>query len=281
MRLNKFILVSSLCLLVWVSAQAQDKLAHLESWAGKYPSVDGKPLRTFFRLPEVRQPLLKSLGQNYYNRLLSEYSVESQIEILDNCLIITMCKAHFCPDEYVIVAVDLSSNAIHIGFWSEENTKKGKSKLTRFSTYGDYSDLPDNVLKRFPEDLDFQAMEQALLLWRAKITQCGDTYITQSVNEPNTFIEFRGNVQIHIRPTPLTEADILNGVEWKGNSSISGIRVWRRYQNGKWSEWVDGDPFGGALLALALRQVQGRWTLNARGNVTQTLSVVRCSDIPD
>jgi hypothetical protein len=120
-------------------AEAQSKFAHLKTWVGKYPTdSDTKPVRRFFALPEVRDPLQKLLDQKDLQRLTKEYSVETPIELIDNYLVIHVCKPHDCDGENATLAINMDNGAIHVGIWD------GKDKKWHSSSGSD-KDLPKKI----------------------------------------------------------------------------------------------------------------------------------------
>jgi hypothetical protein len=119
--------------------EAQGKFAHLKEWVGKYPTdQDKKPVRRFFALPEVQGPLQKLLDQKDLQRLTKEYSVETPIELIDNYLVIHVCKPHDCDGENATLAINIDDGAIHVGIWD------GKDKKWHSSSGSD-KDLPKKI----------------------------------------------------------------------------------------------------------------------------------------
>jgi hypothetical protein len=119
--------------------EAQSKFTHLKTWVGKYPTdSDRKPVRRFFDLPEVRGPLQKLLDKQDLQRLTKEYGVETPIELIDNYLVIHVCKPHDCDTENATLAINLDNGAIHVGIWD------GKDKRWHSSSGSD-KDLPKKV----------------------------------------------------------------------------------------------------------------------------------------
>ena len=102
------------------------------------------------------------------------------------------------------------------------------------------------------------------------------------VKDFGRFIEARG-LEYNIRSTgPLTEADRLNGFEWKGHFSVS-IGVHRYYQGGRWGAW--GDPVG-AYVSFNITRFKGEWYLHGgpfelrSEPIPPQLQPITCSNIP-
>ena len=107
---------------------------------------------------------------------------------------------------------------------------------------------------------------QAKQYWDKNVKQCGSRYFQLDFSlygGSGGYREYKGFAYI-VWPTPLTEADKLNGFEWKGFTSLNS-KSYRTLFGGRWSEWKDGspEPSGVAMLvgslAVPLNKQNGRW----------------------
>jgi hypothetical protein len=146
MTRKKLIVVVPLLLLCFNSAAvAQDKLGHLRSWAGKYPTErKGKVTTSFFGLPEIRTPLLHLLSRADFNLLTKAYAVEAPIKQIGDYLAVKVCRPHNCGDEQGAFAINLSTGVIYVRMQNGE-------KVRWFASKGNSADLPQEV-KAFLDD---------------------------------------------------------------------------------------------------------------------------------
>src|SRR5437763_13059943 len=79
---------------------AQGNLENLRRWVGKYPTLrHGKVSTSFFRLPEVQQPLTNLLSHRDCNLLTRGYGVETPIKQIGGFLAVKVCRAHKRDEE--------------------------------------------------------------------------------------------------------------------------------------------------------------------------------------
>lgn len=120
-------------------AAAQGNLENLRRWTGKYPTLKhGKVKTSFFKLPEVQQPLLKLLSRRDYDLLTHEYAVETPIKEIGDYLAVKVCRAHNCGDEQAAFAIDLRTGFIFV------RMKRGQ-EVRWFASNGRETDLPASV----------------------------------------------------------------------------------------------------------------------------------------
>ena len=118
---------------------AQNNLAHLRSWAGKYPTYKrGKVTTKFFGLPEIRQPLMSLLSRGDFNLLTREYAVETPIKQIGDYLAVKVCRPHNCSDETGGFAINLRTGFIYVRLQNGQEVRS-------FGSKGDYTDLPQSV----------------------------------------------------------------------------------------------------------------------------------------
>jgi hypothetical protein len=140
MTRGKLIVLVSLLLLCFSSAAvAQDRLGHLKSWAGKYPTEKkGRVTTKFFGLPEIRTPLLRLLSRADFDLLTKEYAVEAPIKLIGDYLAVKVCRPHNCADEQAGFAINLNTGVIYVRMQAEEDVRW-------FASKGKATDLPKDV----------------------------------------------------------------------------------------------------------------------------------------
>lgn len=151
--------------------------------------------------------------------------------------------------------------------------------------------------------------------WNESIIRCGDDYYTKyfpnggDLNEvymgtvsgrsSNAFIEFK-SARFDLVETPLTEADKLNGIEWKGLVILVPANFSFRYYDyeaDKWSDWrqgpmmyvsevhhsintlmqaADGVERLNTPQARVLAKQKGKWSFDVGNFFTKP----QCSEIP-
>jgi hypothetical protein len=124
--------------LCFASAIAQNNLARLKSWEGKYPTEKkGRVTHRFFSEPEIRAPLAKLLSQEDFQLLTKEYAVETPVMLSGDYLTVKVCKPHMCF-EYGAFAINLATGVMYVRMANDESSRW-------FSSKGNQSDLPRKV----------------------------------------------------------------------------------------------------------------------------------------
>lgn len=130
--------------LCFASVIAQNDLARLKAWEGKYPTEKkGRVTRRFFSEPEIRAPLANLLTKADFDLLTKEYAVETPVMLSGDYLTVKVCKPHMCF-ESAAFAINLATGVIYVRMANDESAKW-------FSSKGDQSDLPRNV-REYMED---------------------------------------------------------------------------------------------------------------------------------
>lgn len=119
--------------------------------------------------------------------------------------------------------------------------------------------------------------QEAGKFWTHYVASCGGSRYLRKA--PGVFVELRG-FRIRNANDPITEADRLNGVEAKGQSSF-GATAHRFYSNSAWQPWHDGIPEDVSLInSVKFERVRGRWRFYGVGYFNDYAKPVTCSDIP-
>jgi hypothetical protein len=130
--------------LCFASALAQNNLARLKSWEGKYPTEKkGRVTHRFFSEPEIRASLSKLLSREDFDLLTKEYAVETPVMSSGDYLIVKVCKPHMCF-EWGAFAINLTNGVIYVRMATDESSRW-------FSSKGSQSDLPRSV-RNYMED---------------------------------------------------------------------------------------------------------------------------------
>jgi hypothetical protein len=109
-----------------------------------------------------------------------------------------------------------------------------------------------------------EAQHQAEQFWGKWLTKCGDSYFD---GPPGSLREFK-EIKFGIVAAPLSRADELNGIQWKGNSMYAA-RAMREQEKGVWGAWMDGPQDGPTMKSagekgfgvLHLEKKDGQWVL--------------------
>jgi|RhiMethySRZTD1v2_1073278.scaffolds.fasta_scaffold861672_1 hypothetical protein len=142
--MNQLIGRMACIVLCFASVIAQNNLARLKAWEGKYPTEKkGRVTRRFFSEPEVRTSLTKLLSKEDFDLLTKEYAVETPVMLSGDYLTVKVCKPHMCF-EYGAFTINLATATIYVRMADDENSRW-------FSSKGNQSDLPRNV-REYMED---------------------------------------------------------------------------------------------------------------------------------
>ena len=132
-----------------------------------------------------------------------------------------------------------------------------------------------------PPDADAEAQKQAQQFVEAQLTKCGDSYygVRKLANDSGLY-QFK-NPKVSVKSQELTQADKLNGIEWKGSSTFSA-ETWRLYDvTGKWGPWRQGFTSLGIGLGVTMYKHKGQWKFGSDGNLKpNSYEKVDCSKLP-
>ena len=158
-RRNLIVLVPLFLLCFSSAAVAQNRLGHLKSWAGKYPSEKkGRVTTKFFGLSEIRTPLLRLLSRSDFDLLTREYAVEAPIKLIGDYLVVKVCRPHNCADDQAGLAINLQTGVIFVRMQAKEIQwwiRRGRKdppplelppvKVSWFVSKGNATDLPQEI----------------------------------------------------------------------------------------------------------------------------------------
>ena len=127
--------------------------------------------------------------------------------------------------------------------------------------------------------LDEEAKKEIMVFYFSKrlITKCGnDLYSYLGIkNQPaleGVIVELKG-LSAEVKSQPLSNADKLNGVEWKGSGNIRQ-EAWRMYhEKTGWSSWQS--PPLNESGRLFLDKKKGRWIVIPNGSLEEIMSFAK------
>ena len=123
-----------------------------------------------------------------------------------------------------------------------------------------------------------EANEEATKAWDSYFTKCGDSWYTAMPGFGKLNLCEYSSVSIKTEKSPLTDADKLNNIEWKGNTYLSSPA--ERCYDGGWGQWNSA----GINLTISLTKRSGQWNASKPAGTlvpfAPTLKKVPCSDIP-
>jgi hypothetical protein len=133
--------------------------------------------------------------------------------------------------------------------------------------------------------------------WRDKtFTECGDSlyYHYMPADDlgirgfhwvPEQTFQYQG-VSLSIAPVAVSNAEQLNGIEWKGTATFN-CSVQRAYVSAHWNPWQDCTaypvPFTnqvGPVASLPLMKQSGHWFSNGQSLETYTVKKITCDQVP-
>jgi hypothetical protein len=134
-------------------------------------------------------------------------------------------------------------------------------------------------------EIDREAEREAQEWWDKTVAKCGEDYYlfnewiemdnlrsarVESDIKKKALFQFK-NADLNLRPSPVIEADRLNGYEWKGRAEVMASS-YRRYdeKSGRWESWSEGvpkfpNPMTGErnTLGIYLAKYKGNWEATA------------------
>jgi len=162
-----------------------------------------------------------------------------------------------------------------------------------------------NGIKKSP--LQIEAEQRTQQWFDNSFAKCDDTLVARYNGEKEIhigskysssmrkgFLQFKA-LTFLIEEKPLSEADKLNGIEWKGNINFIPIKPTLRYYDDsekKWSDWQENVVFYSPDLFLPssevtspflkdIKKVKGNWTeLGKNYDKSDELVKPQCSDVP-
>lgn len=141
------------------------------------------------------------------------------------------------------------------------------------------------VAKQAALGLEGEAKKAAEEFWGTKITKCGNSHYT--AGEGLVFHEFMG-LSIGVFPSPISEIDKLNGIEWKGLTRLFA-KATRAYHpkgwegwgpdSARWLDWIEGAKVEGKDVDALISKKKGRWHVDPVGS-SIIMKAIKCSEIP-
>jgi hypothetical protein len=135
--------------------------------------------------------------------------------------------------------------------------------------------------------LDSEARREAEKFWAAQVTKCGDSYYRKEalIKKDGYVIYYQmKDPKVEVLPQPVSEADRLNGIEWKGSTAFvpGASRTWNTERK-SWSDWGKG-AWGVPELNYGMGKAKGEWSVNTKRDWTREetsrYEPVDCSQLP-
>lgn len=122
--------------------------------------------------------------------------------------------------------------------------------------------------------------------WHAGFSKCGDYYYARSMSRAagritkGVLFQYKDLV-IETKSVKITQADKLNGIEWKGTSYLNPV-AHREYLNDSktWTKWYNVEPSGPPRYINILKQ-NGAWSVGMNVLEEAKYQQVDCGDIPE
>lgn len=118
--------------------------------------------------------------------------------------------------------------------------------------------------------LEREAQVEAEKMWSSYFTRCGDSYFGATGREREYITQIK-NPQINVSSKQLTEADKMNGIEWKG-TTVVGCKVHRTGNSNDWESCKGGfflnrdDNMSDSPTTfhlLNIQKIKGKWISEA------------------
>jgi hypothetical protein len=139
--------------------------------------------------------------------------------------------------------------------------------------------------KQGPSGLEAEAQKAAEDFWGKKMTKCGDSHYSGFGFNPDAIFEFK-ELSITVAPStsPISEADKLNGIEWKGTTMLVA-KASRAFANpfggGSWMDWKNGAKAFQETPHASIAKIKGQWLIEALPwSFSAGMKVIKCSQIP-
>ena len=179
----------------------------------------------------------------------------------------------------------------HFGGYSSSPSKgkvfSGKCDLTNYNNIALAKEQVKLEAKQAASISELGPQKAAEALLAQKITKCGNSHYTKDLDPggyPLGLYEFK-DLSIKITASPLTEADKLNGIEWKG-TVILVAKASRPFKaegferKPAWQAWENGAKIDHQNISGSLAKRKGRWHLELQiGVMRVNLKPIKCSEI--
>lgn len=127
---------------------------------------------------------------------------------------------------------------------------------------------------------DSEAKSVARRIWAERFEGCGDSFFGQyKITEVSYDLYQYKDAEIDVEEQKVSQADRLNGVEWRGITHLKpeAYRSWDSVSK-KWAPWRNGVPIMGPSFGLTqrLEKRRGQWVYSH----SSLYRKVECSEIP-
>jgi hypothetical protein len=133
--------------------------------------------------------------------------------------------------------------------------------------------------------LTSEADRLAKQYWDSGLNKCGEfhygrTWIRIGLPVADVLFQYK-DLEVETKPGKITEADKLNGIEWKGTSYLkpSAHRHYN-YKTKKWTVWRNGVPSQPTVYANLIKQ-RGEWSIGKNVIEDMHYKKINCEDVPE
>lgn len=142
---------------------------------------------------------------------------------------------------------------------------------------GEGEDIHGDEFPSANPDAD-EAVTQVKKFWEEHATKCGDSYYSAGSGYESGMIRQSKNVTFTLyQNNPVTEADRLNGILWKGSVAIRPDVYRDRSYNKQWQDWKQWPPRNPGETVTATKRTSG-WQVLQLQSITRQ-SKVSCTEI--
>jgi len=119
--------------------------------------------------------------------------------------------------------------------------------------------------------------QEAARFWKTYVAACGGSHYVKKTHA--VFVELRG-FRITMNYQPITQADILNGIEAKGLTAFTAT-AYRFFEKSSWQLWGNGIPESMHFVnSVRFQKTRGNWAFHPVGYFDRFAQPVNCSEVP-
>ena len=101
---------------------------------------------------------------------------------------------------------------------------------------------------------------QAQQFWKRTVTKCGSSWFGRGTTTPINIDEFK-DFKFSVSKVPLDQADKLNGVQWRGITTVS-CSSFRSFTLAGWGPWAECNSLPATASIpnrIRIDEINGRW----------------------
>lgn len=181
-------------------------------------------------------------------------------------------------NDSMITAKDKSNIDLILKSEKGENKSEEVASVTNSQEEGEGEDLGDSEEEYTGNSPEQEAIAEVKKFWEQHSTKCGDSYYSAGGDyESGYTYQYRNVAFTPYQNSPLTEADKLNGILWKGSVAIRPETYRKSYSN-QWQQWEQLPPRNPGNVITATKRNSG-WQVLQLFDITKN-GKINCSDVP-